>query len=88
MFTKVFISIFIGTALIIAAFVINQYRPAIETAQPAATYVRASGKCAECHSHETSAIVHQFSTSEHARAKITCYDCHQPFQAYASTYDS
>ena len=77
-FRNVFIAVFFGTALIVAAMLINKARPIIETAQPAPEYVRASGKCAECHSRETSAIVHQFSMSAHARADITCYDCHSP----------
>ena len=77
-FRSVFIAVFIGTALIVAAMLINRARPPIETAQPAPEYVRASGKCAGCHSKETSAIVHQFSMSAHARAGITCYDCHYP----------
>ncbi|MCH9024968.1 MAG: nitrate reductase [candidate division Zixibacteria bacterium] len=77
-FRNVFIAVFIGTALIVAAMLINKARPIIETTQPAPEYVRASGKCAECHSRETSAIVHQFSMSAHARADITCYDCHSP----------
>ncbi len=77
-FRNVFIAVFIGTALIVAAMLINKARPIIETTQPTPEYVRASGKCAECHSRETSAIVHQFSMSAHARADITCYDCHSP----------
>ena len=77
-FRNVFIAVFIGTALIVAAMLINQARPPIESAQPKPEYVRASGKCADCHSRETSAIVHQFSMSAHARAGITCYDCHSP----------
>lgn len=78
MFKQVFIAIFIGAALIISAFILNQRRPAVDTERSEAAYVRASGKCAECHSHETAAIVHQYSTSQHARANVTCYECHQP----------
>ena len=77
-FRNVFIAVFVGTALIVAAMLINRARPRIETAQPGPEYVRASGKCATCHSKETSAIVHQFSMSAHAKAGITCYDCHSP----------
>ena len=32
-----------------AAFLVNSQRPRNETAQPSAAFVRASGKCAECH---------------------------------------
>jgi len=80
MFKSIFIAIFIGTALIIGAIIINQKRPVTQTTkyQPTVAHVRASGKCAECHSHETSAIVHQFSTSKHAQVGITCFDCHKP----------
>lgn len=40
--------------------------------------VRATGKCAECHRMETSAVVHQFELSKHARTGVNCLDCHQP----------
>ena len=79
-FKNVFIAIFIGTAMIVAAFLINNARPRIETSQPGPEYIRATGKCAECHTRETSAIVHQYSTSNHAGANVTCYDCHRPQQ--------
>jgi hydroxylamine dehydrogenase len=75
-FAGVFIAITIATALIIAAFVINGRRPKVETEQPAAANVRASGKCAECHSRETPAIVHEYEMSHHAAKGINCLDCH------------
>ena len=75
-FKSVFAAVFIGTAMIVAAFLINSKRPSIETDQPGPEYVRATGKCAECHSQETAAIVHQYSMSKHASANVTCYDCH------------
>ncbi len=77
-FKGVFAAVFIGTAMIVAAFLINSKRPSIETDQPGPEYVRATGKCAECHSQETAAIVHQYSMSKHASANVTCYDCHSP----------
>jgi hypothetical protein len=76
-FRPVFIAVVIGGALIVAAFVINSLRPKVEIEQPAAAFVRATGKCAECHRRETSAIVHQFEASRHVRAGVTCLDCHQ-----------
>ena len=86
MFKNVFIAIFIGTSLMIGALMINQKRPQTQSKQnqPNPAYVRASGKCAECHSHETSAIVHQFSTSKHAQVGITCFDCHRPQEGQES----
>ncbi len=76
-FKSIFIAILLGTALIVAAFVIHHTRPTVELAQPGPEYVRATGKCAACHSRETAAIVHQFARSKHARLGITCYDCHR-----------
>jgi hypothetical protein len=76
-FRPVFIAVAIGGSLIVAAFVINSLRPKIEVEQPAAALVRATGKCAECHRRETSAVVHQFEGSRHVRAGVTCLDCHQ-----------
>jgi hydroxylamine dehydrogenase len=75
-FNNVFISIFIGTSLILAALIINMNRPAVDTSQPSQDFVTASGKCAECHRQETSAIVHQFEQSAHALKGFNCLDCH------------
>lgn len=75
-FRNVFIAVFIGTALIAAALIINAQRPREEVAQPTEALVKASGKCAECHRRETSAIVHQFEMSAHARENVNCLDCH------------
>ncbi len=76
-FRSVFIAVFIGTSLIVAALLINRARPARETDQPSAAFVRATGKCAECHAEETGAIVHQYERSKHAGQGVTCLDCHQ-----------
>ena len=68
-FKAVFISVTIGTALIVAAFILNAQRPGIGNpaqggaflaGQPSATFVSATGKCAACHRHETAAVVHQY----------------------------
>ncbi len=77
-FRPVFIAVVIGGALVVAAFVINSLRPKVEVEQPAAAFVRAVGKCAECHRRETSAVVHQFEGSRHVQVGVTCLDCHQP----------
>ncbi|MEO6599740.1 MAG: multiheme c-type cytochrome [Polyangiaceae bacterium] len=76
-FRGVFIAIFLGVALVVAALLVNSRRPAVQTAQPSAALVTASGKCAECHRRETSAIVHEFELSRHAQKGVTCLDCHQ-----------
>src|SRR5512140_3799569 len=77
-FKSVFIAVVLGTAIVVAALLINARRPAVETAQPSADLVRAAGKCAECHERETSAIVHQYERSRHAQKGVSCLDCHKP----------
>ncbi len=76
-FRHIFVSIILATAMVVAAFVVHSVRPDLETEQPGPEYIRATGKCAECHRRETSAIVHQFSMSKHAQQNVTCYDCHR-----------
>jgi hypothetical protein len=77
-FAAVFIAVFIGTALIITAIILHNARPAGQVQQPSAQMVKATGKCASCHRQETTAMVHQFEKSEHAKQGVTCLDCHQP----------
>ncbi len=84
-FKAVFVSDVIGSALIVGAVILNARRPGIGNpsrggaflaGQPTASFVRASGKCAECHRHETAAIVHQYEMSAHAAQGVSCLDCH------------
>jgi hypothetical protein len=77
-FRSVFIAIVLGFALVVAAFLINRQRPKMETEQPSVALVRATGKCAECHYHQTYAVVHEYELSVHARKNVNCLDCHQP----------
>ena len=77
-FRSVFVAITISGGLLLAALLINHARPPSDTSQPLPELVRATGRCAQCHREETPAVVHQFERSEHSRANITCYDCHQP----------
>src|SRR5215469_15782872 len=77
-FRGVFIAIFLGTALVLAAFMINSRRPRQDTSQPTAEFIRATGKCAECHRRETSAVVHEYEMSRHNATGINCLQCHQP----------
>ena len=77
-FRSVFIALVIGTALLVAAFMINWYRPRAVTDQPSAALVRASGKCAECHTNMHFAVVHEYEMSAHARKNVNCLQCHQP----------
>lgn len=77
-FRAVFTSVVIATALIVGSFILSMYRPAHETMQPSASFVRASGKCAECHRRESAAVVHEFELSVHAQAGVNCLDCHAP----------
>jgi len=77
-FRPVFLAVTIGFALIVAAFVVNRARPSGEAGQPAASLVRASGKCAECHYRQQYSVVHEYEMSAHAQKNVSCLECHQP----------
>jgi hydroxylamine dehydrogenase len=62
----------------VAAFLLNAHRPAIETEQPTAQLVEATGKCAQCHREQTGAVVHEYELSRHAKVGVNCLDCHGP----------
>jgi hydroxylamine dehydrogenase len=79
-FRAVFIAIVIAFALILSAFLIQHARPRIETDQPNASLVKATGKCAECHAHQQYSVVHEYEMSKHALKSLTCLDCHQQAQ--------
>ena len=77
-FRPVFIAVVIAFALILSAFLVNRARPAVETGQRSAEFVRAAGKCAECHTQQQYSVVHEYEISAHARKGVNCLDCHQP----------
>lgn len=77
-FRSVFIALVIGFGLVLAGFLINRQRPAGDTSQGSAAMVRATGKCAECHTEQHYAIVHEYELSAHAAKGINCLECHQP----------
>jgi len=77
-FRSVFVAIVIGTALLVGAYMINWYRPRIVTEQPTAEFIRASGKCAECHANLQYSVVHEYELSRHAKKGVNCLECHQP----------
>jgi hypothetical protein len=77
-FRSVFIAVVVAFALIVSAFLVNRARPRVETDQPSASLVRASGKCAECHSQQQYSVVHEYEMSRHAQRGINCLECHQP----------
>jgi hypothetical protein len=77
-FKWVFVAVVLGTALVVAALLVNARRPEVERQQPTPALVEATGKCAECHRRETSAIVVEFEQSRHAQKGINCLDCHHP----------
>ena len=77
-FRSVFVAVVIAFALILGAFLINRARPSVETQQPSAAAVRATGKCAECHARTQYSVVHEYEMSMHAKKGVTCLDCHQP----------
>ena len=76
-FKSIFISVTLAATLITIVLILNAQRPTIETHQPSPDFVRATGKCAECHRRETSSIVHQFERSEHAKHGVSCLECHK-----------
>jgi len=76
-FRSVFIAVTVAFALILAAFLVNRARPKVETDQPTADFVRASGKCAECHARLQYSVVHEYEMSAHAKKGVNCLDCHQ-----------
>jgi hydroxylamine dehydrogenase len=75
-FRAVFVALVIATALIVAALLVNSRRPRVVTEQPTAQFVRATGKCAECHSDMQYSIVHEYELSKHATKGVNCLDCH------------
>src|SRR4051794_14592791 len=77
-FRSVFIAVLIAFGLIVGAFLVNRARPRVETDQPSASFVRASGKCAECHSRQQYSIVHEYELTRHAQKGVPCLECHQP----------
>lgn len=77
-FRGVFIAVVISTAMIVSAFLIQSHRPKIEVDRPSPALVSATGKCADCHRHETSAVVHEYEMSRHSAVGVNCLDCHQP----------
>lgn len=84
-FTYVFIAIFVGTGLVVGAWLLNQARPDQQVEQPSAKMVKASGKCASCHRRETPTVVKQFQKSQHAKEGVTCLDCHKPEKGQEGT---
>jgi hydroxylamine dehydrogenase len=64
--------------LMVGAIYVNSMRPLKDSKQfhQSSKQVSATGKCVECHSRETSAIVHQFSASKHNESGMSCLDCH------------
>ncbi len=79
-FRNVFIALVIAFALIVGAFLVHRARPRTEVDQPNAAFVKATGKCAECHSRQQYSIVHEYEMSKHATVGVNCLDCHQPQQ--------
>ena len=59
-FRGVFVAITIATAMIVAAYLVNSRRPRVVVEQPSAAFVRASGKCAECHLNSQFSVVQTY----------------------------
>jgi hydroxylamine dehydrogenase len=77
-FRSVFVAVVIGFGLVLGGFLVNRQRPRVETDQPGAAFVRATGKCAECHTQQQYSVVHEYELSVHAQKGVNCLDCHQP----------
>ena len=77
-FRSVFLAVLVAFALVISAFLIQRARPKVESDQPSAELVRATGKCAECHARTQYSVVHEYEMSAHAKKGVNCLDCHQP----------
>lgn len=77
-FRSVFVAIVIGFGLTLGGYLVNRQRPSSETLRPTSSLVRASGKCAECHTRLQHSIVHEYELSVHAEKNVNCLDCHQP----------
>jgi hypothetical protein len=84
-FRAVFIALVIGTAMVVAAYLLNSQRPRVEVEQPSASFIKATGKCAECHRNNQYSIVHEYEMSRHAAKGVTCLDCHQVAQGQTGT---
>jgi len=84
-FRAVFIAVTIATALILSAYLVNSRRPRVVVEQPSPAFVRASGKCAECHRNLQYSVVHEFEMSAHAQKGLNCLDCHQVAQGQKGT---
>src|SRR4029079_19310749 len=41
-------------------------------------FVKASSKCAECHTRQQYSVVHEYEMSRHADKGVNCLDCHKP----------
>jgi hypothetical protein len=83
-FKGVFIAVFLGAALVVAALIVNSERPVSDTSRGSASFTKATGKCAECHRQETAAIVAQYEASKHADVGVSCLECHRPLEGQES----
>lgn len=77
-FRAVFIALVIAFGLVLGGILINSQRPEVETRQPTAALIKASGKCAECHLQQQYSVVHEYEMSMHAEKGINCLECHRP----------
>ena len=83
-FRPVFIAVVIAFGLVLAGYLVNRQRPASDIDQPGEAFVRATGKCAECHVRQHYSVVHEYELSVHAKKGVNCLDCHQAAQGQQS----
>lgn len=77
-FVPVFVAVTLGAALIVGAFLLHGARPHGDLDERGGEFVEAVGDCAACHRRETPGVVHLYEGSPHARAGVTCLECHRP----------
>jgi hydroxylamine dehydrogenase len=84
-FRAAFMALVIATGLVVSAYLINSRRPSLAVEQPNVSFIKATGKCAECHRNNQYSIVHEYEMSKHAAKGVTCLDCHQVAQGQTGT---
>ncbi len=65
--------------LFMAMIGLTVFNPAVEARTNAtrAEEAKIAAKCISCHTKKSPGIVNDWKASQHARSRITCYDCHK-----------
>jgi len=76
-------ALLLSAIIVLIVVILSVTSPWENDGEPSPEFVTASGKCAQCHIHETPGVVYQFETSEHAELGFDCYDCHRSLEGQA-----